>query len=357
MKREVKRVSGVAVLSLLVLAFLAATVSAAPIVIKLGHYSTADLPFPGQGIAPNVTVFKNYVEQASNGELQVEIHPNAVLGSVRPMIELTQAGAIHMTVPYTSIMVPFVPEMGITQTPCLFKDHVVAYRTMQGQFGKELNDLWVKRTGTRILSWAEGSGFRQVYSKVKMIKTPDDMKGLKVRVPENPGLLALFTAFGAKTVTVTWTEVYTALQTGVADSCETELLSVEEAKLFEVMKYTTMLNHSYNIQPLIVNEKFFQSLTPKQQLIIMRGAELGAIAHDGFCRASENLVIDKAVKNGIKFYTPTEAELDQFRQIGQKAYLDALRKNVNEEWIKKAFDAVAATEAEIAKEYQGKLKN
>lgn len=144
MRGKATRVFGLAVLSLMVSVFLVASASAAPIVIKLGHYSTADLPFPGQGIAPNVTVFKNYVEQASNGELKVEIHPNAVLGSVRPMIELTQSGAIHMTVPYTSIMVPFVPEMGITQTPFLFKDHVVAYRTMQGALGKELNDLWVK---------------------------------------------------------------------------------------------------------------------------------------------------------------------------------------------------------------------
>ena len=356
MKSKGMRLFGLAVLGLVVSVLMVPTVSAAPIVIKLGHYSTADLPFPGQGIAPNVIVFKNYVEQASNGELQIEIHPNAVLGSVRPMIELTQSGVIQMTIPYTSIMVPFVAEMGVTQTPFLFKDHVVAYRTMQGPFGKELNDLWVKRTGTRILSWAEGSGFRQVYSKVKMIKNPEDMKGLKVRVPENPGLLALFSAFGAKTVTVTWTEVYTALQTGVADSCETELLSVEEAKLFEVMKYTTMLNHSYNIQPLIVNEKFFQSLSPKHQAILLRGAELGAIAQDGFCRSSENLVIEKAMKNGIKFYTPTEAEFAQFREVGQKAYLDALRKSVNEEWIKKAFDAVAATEADIAKEYQSKAK-
>jgi len=357
MNRGMKRWPVITLLFLVISALLAVQGNAAPIVIKLGHYSTADIPFPGQGIAPNITVFKNYVEQASNGELKIEVHPNAVLGSVRPMIELTQSGAIQMTVPYTSIMVPFVPEMGVTQTPFLFKDHVVAYRSMQGQFGKELNELWIKKTGTRILSWPEGSGFRQVYSKGKMIKTPDDMKGLKIRVPENPGLLALFTAFGAKTVTVTWTEVYTALQTGVADSCETELLSVEEAKLFEVMKYTTMLNHSYNIQPLIVNEKFFQSLTPQQKLIIMRGAELGAIAHNGFCRASENLVIEKAVKNGIKFYTPTEVEIDQFRKVGQKAYLEALRKNVSEEWIKKAFDAVAATEAEIAKEFEGKLKH
>jgi tripartite ATP-independent transporter DctP family solute receptor len=357
MKRKFgMRLFGLAVLNLLIAVVLFSPVSAAPIVIKLGHYSTADLPFPGQGIAPNVIVFKNYVEQTSNGEMQVEIHPNAVLGSVRPMIELTQAGAIHMTVPYTSIMVPFVAEMGITQTPFLFKDHAAAYRTMQGPLGKDLNELWVKKTGTRILSWPEGSGFRQVYTKNKMVKTPDDMKGLKIRVPENPGLLALFSAFGAKTVTVTWTEVYTALQTGVADSCETELLSVEEAKLFEVMKYATMLNHSYNVQPLIVNEKFFQSLSPKNQMILMRAAELGSIAHNGFCRASENMVIEKAVKNGIKFYTPTEAEIDQFKQVGQKAYLDALRKSVSEEWIKKAFDAVAATEAEMAKEYQAKLK-
>ena len=181
MRGKATRVFGLAVLSLMVSVFLVATASAAPIVIKLGHYSTADLPFPGQGIAPNVTVFKNYVEQASNGELKVEIHPNAVLGSVRPMIELTQSGAIHMTVPYTSIMVPFVPEMGITQTPFLFKDHVVAYRTMQGALGKELNDLWVKKTGTRILSWAGGIGL-----PAGVFQSQDDQDARGHEGPQDP---------------------------------------------------------------------------------------------------------------------------------------------------------------------------
>ncbi len=189
-----------------------------------------------------------------------------------------------------------------------------------------------------------------------MIKAPEDMKGLKIRVPENPGLLALFTSYGAKTVTVTWTELYTALQTGVADACETELSSADETKLFEVMRYTTMLSHAYNNQPVLVNEAFFQSLSPKNKLIVMRAAELGAITHNGFNRASENAVIEKQMKAGVKFYTPNEAEMKQWKEIGQKAYLEQLQKSVSPEFIKKTFDAVAKAEADLEKEYQMKAK-
>jgi tripartite ATP-independent transporter DctP family solute receptor len=328
--------------------------AAAPIVIKLAHFSTADMVFPGQGLTPNVIVMKNYIEQASGGEMKVEIYPNAELGSVRPMIELTQTNAVQMTIPYTSIMVPFLPEMGVTQIPFLFKDNVIALRVMNGPLGQELNELWIKKTGTRVLSWPEGSGFRQVYTKNKLVKAPDDMKGLKIRVPENPGLLALFSAYGAKTVTVTWTELYTALQTGVADACETELSSADETKLFEVMRYTTMLNHCYNNQPVLINEAFFQSLSPKNKMILMRAAELGFITHNGFNRASENAVIEKQMKAGVKFYTPNEAEMKQWKEIGQKAYLEQLQKSVNPEFVKKTFDAVAKAEAELEKEYRMK---
>jgi tripartite ATP-independent transporter DctP family solute receptor len=329
---------------------------AAPKVIKLGHFSGANITLPGQGLVPNSLVMKDYIEGASGGSLQVEIHPNAALGSVRPMIELTQAGAIQMTIPYTSIMVPFVPEMGITQIPFLFNDNLAAIRTMQGPIGDELANLWLKKTGIRILSWPEGSGFRQLYTKSKMVKTPDDLKGLKIRVPENPGLLALFTALGAKTVTVTWTETYTALQTGIADGCETELSSADDAKLFEVMRYGTILNHAWNLQPVLINEKFFQSLTPQEKMIVMRAAEIGELAHNGFNRAVENVVIQKNTKAGVKFYYPNEKEMDQFKKIGQKAYLDTLAKSVSKEWIDKSFKAVAKVEEDMAKEYQSKMK-
>ena len=99
MNRGMKRWPVITLLFLVISALLAVQGNAAPIVIKLGHYSTADIPFPGQGIAPNITVFKNYVEQASNGELKIEVHPNAVLGSVRPMIELTPVSYTHLTLP------------------------------------------------------------------------------------------------------------------------------------------------------------------------------------------------------------------------------------------------------------------
>ena len=327
-----------------------------PKVIKVGHFAPANITFPGEGLVPNVLVMKSYIEGASAGSLKVEIHPNAALGSVRPMIELTQAGVIQMTIPYTSIMVPFVAEMGVTQIPFLFKDSLEALRVMNGPLGDELAGLWLKKTGTRVLSWPEGAGFRQLYTKSKVIKSPADLKGLKIRVPENPGLLALFSALGAKTVTVTWTELYTALQTGVADGAETELASADATKLFEVLRTATVLNHAWNLQPVLMNEKFFQSLAPGEKTIVMRAAELGALAQNGYNRAVEDAVIQKNIKAGVEFYYPNEKEMDQFQKTGQKAYLETLSKSVSKEWIDKTFRAVAKAREEAAKGYQARMK-
>ncbi len=349
----------ICVLSCLVLLIMVKPAFADPILIKIGHTSEGSMRLPGAGRTANVSVMNNYIQAATKGEIQMEIHPLGALGSARSMIEQAQTGVIQMVGSYTSIMAPFCPQVAVTQIPFLFKDSLVAWKVMQGPFGDELAEAFLKKTGLRILSWAEGNGFRNIYTSGKLIKSPDDFKGMKIRVPENPGLLAMFRAFGAKTVTITWTELYTALQTGMADACETELYSADMVKLFEVMRTSTMSRHGYNLHPIMVNEKFFRSLSKEQQMIIMCAAELGETVGNGFCRATEILTVEKLQKEGIKFYYPSDQELDHFKKLGLQPYLDITEKKIGKDgkqWIDKIFNAVAKAEADIEKENQSKLK-
>ncbi|MBW2308228.1 MAG: TRAP transporter substrate-binding protein [Deltaproteobacteria bacterium] len=342
-----------------VVSFLLAPAYAKPIVIKIGHSSEGKMRFPGAGRTANVSVMKNYIESATNGEVVVEVHPLASLGNARSMLEQAQTGVIQMVGSYTSIMTPFAPEMAVTQIPFLFKDSLVAWKVMQGPFGDELANVFLKKTGLRVLCWPEGNGFRNLYTSGKVVKNPSDLKGIKVRVPENPGLLAMFRAFGAKTVTITWTELYTALQTGMADACETELYSADMVKLFEVMKTVTMTRHGYNLHPIMINEKFFQSLSKEHQKVIMRAAELGETVGNGFCRASEITTVEKLQKEGTKFYYPNDQELARFKKLGLQPYLDITKKKIGKDgqkWIDNIYAAVEKAEADIEKEYQSKAK-
>ena len=333
--------------------------TAGPILIKIGHGSEGSMRMPGAGRTAGILAFKNYVEAETNGGIQFEIHPNSSLGSTRTMMEQCQTGVIQMVGVYTAIMVPFVPEVAITQIPYLFKDNLVAWKVMSGPMGDALADFVKKKTGLRVLCWPEGAGYRNIYT-TKPVKSPADLKRMKMRVPENPGLLAMFRGWGAKTVTITWKELYSGLQTGMAKGCDTELYSMYFAKLYEVCPYITMSRHSYNLHPLLINEKFFQSLSKQYQQIILRGAELCRQVMNGYARASEVAVIEVLKQKGAKFYWPTEKQLAEFKKLGQKPYTDIIvrkiGKQTGQQWVDKIFAAANKAEAQIERSIQSKME-
>ena len=324
----------------------AALAKADTIVIKKGQNVEANAMLPGNGASSGQVVMKQYIESASNGELKMEIFGDDSLGNGRSQLEQCQNGIIQMVQQFTNIMAPMVPEVAVTAIPFSVRNHQTMWRVMAGPFGKELADKVLERTGLRVLSWGEGCGFRNLYSK-SPVRVPDDLKKMRVRVPENPGLMAMFQAMGAKTVTITWAEIYTGMQSGTAEALDTELYSYSCKKLDEVCPYITFTQHGYNMHPLLINEKFFQSLSPKHKKIILEGAQLYTTVTDGHCRLSEVVLLEEMAKNGAKIYFPTDEERALWREAGMKAYMDITAKKTGQEWIDKYFKAVKAAEEEI----------
>lgn len=316
---------------------------AEPIVIKVGHSSEAETQLPGAGRSAGINAFKHYVETQSHGAIEVEVHPNGSLGNARTLLESAQIGTIQMAGAYTSIMVPFAPEIAITQIPYVFDSNLTAWRVMEGPVGDELADLFLERTGLRVLGWVDGAGFRNIYSE-KPIHSPEDMKGMTMRVPENPGLLAMFRAWGAKTVTITWSELYTSLQSGMAEGHDTELYSMYSKKLYEVNPHVTMTRHSFNLHPLLINEEFFQSLSPELQKIVLDGADLYARVGNAHSYLSSLVVQGAMEAEGAEFYFPTDEEIEQFRALAQQPYIDITVKKIGDDgqaWVDKILQAAA----------------
>lgn len=318
------------------------------ITIKIGHSSEAEAILPGSGRSAGVQAFKNHIEVASGGRIAVEVFPNGSLGNARTMIESAQLGTLQAVGGYTSIMVPFVPEIAITQIPYVFQDNLTAWKVMNGPIGHELSDLFLEKTGLRVLGWADGSGYRHIYSE-KPIKSPADMQGMTMRVPENPGLLAMFRAWGAKTVTITWAELYTSLQSGMAEGHDTELYSMYSKKLYEVNPYVTMSRHSFNLHPLMMNEAFFQSLSEEDQTIILQAADLYTRVANAHSLLSSLVVKDAMEKAGAIFYYPTDQEIEQFRELGQQPYIDTIVRKIGDggqEWVDRIIAAADAAKGE-----------
>jgi len=323
---------------------------AEPVVIKFGFSSEGEIRMPGTGRSAGALAFQNFVNVNSDGEIKVEIYANSSLGNNRTMIESAQVGVIQMVGAYTSILAPFAPEVAVTQIPYMFNNNLTAWKVMEGQFGKDLSASFLKKTGLRVLGWPDGSGYRHIYSK-KPIRSVADLKGMKMRVPENPGLLAMFRAWGAKTVTITWKELYSGLQTGMAEGCDTELYSMYSKKLYEVNPYVTMTRHSFNLHPFMINEEFYQSLSKKHKLLIMQGADMANRVANGHSMTSSLLVKSKMEAVGAKFYYPSASQIAEFKRLGQQPYIDMMLRKVGKkegrQWIKKLQSAIKKAESEI----------
>lgn len=329
------------------------------ITIKLGYTSEGEIRMPGTGRSVGILAMVDYIERNSEGAIKFQLHPASALGNTRTMMEQCQTGVIQMVSPFTNALVPFAKEVGVTQIPYIFKNSYVAWKVMNGPFGKELSKVFLDKSGLRVLAWGEGNGYRNLYSRKKLLKTAADLKGVKIRVPPNPGLMAMFKALGSKTVTISWKEIYTGMQTGMAEACETELVSMHGKKLYEVVPFVTMTNHGYNLHPYIINEKFFKSLPEKYQALLAEGAMYGRDVQNAYCQVSALKVVTDLESQGVKFYYPTEKELAQFKRLTQKPYMDITRKKIGDNgqlWIDKILAATNAAEEKIKKKAMNAAK-
>jgi len=321
----------------LAVVFLATSSAWAKVKIRLAHVDQPGRFDSCMGAQSNT--FKDLVESMSDGEIEVTIYPAGQLGNMREMVESTQMGSTQIVHCFTSVGTIFSPSLLVVQIPFIFPTAAYAWHALDGPWGKDLADQFLKDSGLRVISWGEGFGFRVIWNNKRPIKSPADLKGVKIRVPESKGLLALFKALGASPVTITWTELYTAMQTGAVDGCEPELGGGIQIKLEETTKFVTTTNHSYNIHAMFMNEKWFQQQTPKHKRIIIEAGRIATIASRGMSQNFAGHAVGKCLAKGIKIYTPTPDEMDQFVKIGQPAYLEAVKKEVGQQWIDKTLKA------------------
>src|SRR4030042_3729593 len=202
-----KMLLGTAV-GLFCLTFIVGLALAAPVEIKLGHVDSPDVCISKKGAAG--AAFKNLVEAETIGAVDVKVFPAGQLGNERELIEGTKIGTIQMSM-VSAAIAGFYKEAQVLDIPYLFSSAPVAWKVMDGWVGKEMAADCLKKTGMRVLSWGE-TGFRNFTNSVRPIKSPADMKGLKLRVMESPVYVNLVKALGAAPPPINWAETYTALQ-------------------------------------------------------------------------------------------------------------------------------------------------
>lgn len=262
--------------------------------------------------------FKDYIEKASNNRLVVDLYPNAQLGGERQMMEGMTLGTIEMAMLSPGIAAGLAPKFQVLDLPYLFKDRTSAYKTLDGKVMGVLNEQLTPK-GVRLVCFAE-NGFRQVTNNKKVIKTPADLKGVKIRVQPIPAHLELFKAFGANPTPIDFGELYTALLQKTVDAQENSITLIYSSKLYEVQKYLSMTDHVYAPSALFISEAFYKRLPADLQKILMDGSKKFSAASRTNQQKAAKDVIKELEAKGVQIHYLTAPEKKAFMDAAKPVY-------------------------------------
>ena len=281
-------------------------------VIKMHHLNKNGAFDNPSGAA--AVVFKNLVESGTNGAVEVQIFPSGQLGKDAEVVQQVKAGIIQLGVHSVGGVGSVYPMISVLDVPFAFPNHAVAYEVLDGPFGQELGGDITAKTGMKVLGFSDSGGFFQLTNSKHPIKTLEDMKGLKIRTMGLDTHKKLIASLGGQPVSIAWSEVYTSLQTGVADGQMNPVPIVEFAKLYEVQKYLTISNHLFAPHVWLMNMDFYNSLTPAERTVVESAAKTAIVVSRGIANSIE------ASERGLPFlsekmevYTLPESEKERFR--------------------------------------------
>ena len=253
--------------------------------IKL-HHLNKDEPFDNPTGAM-ATVFKSLVESGTNGSVLVQTFPSGQLGKDGEVVQQVKAGVVEAGIHSTGGFASIYPLIGVLDVPFAFPNISKTYEVFDGPFGKELALNIEAKTGLHMLGFGDSGGFFQLTNSKRPIHSPADMKGLKIRTMGLDTHKAIITAMGGQPAAISWSEVYTALQTGVADGQMNPIPIIAFAKFQEVQKYLTLSGHVFAPYVWVMNNDFWNSLTDSEKDVVTYAAKSAIVAGRGMARAIE----------------------------------------------------------------------
>lgn len=310
---------------LLVLVFsISLTAFAAPKVIKASWVTSADTPRVLAAI-----IFKAFVENWSNGNVLVENFPEGQLGGDRDAIEGVKLGTIQMTCASAGIYATLAPKLGVTSLPYVFKNFEGVWAFLDSDINKQIDATLIPE-GLRILGYFD-NGFRCLTNSKRPINTVEDVKGLKIRTPENPVLLATINQLGASASPLPWPELYMALQQGAFDGQENPLPLIYSAKLYEVQKYLAIDNHVFDAMPVTINEKFWQGLTEKEQEIVQLAMDYAVLFNRSLVKQRTEQNVELLQAAGMEVTFPDLGPFVEATKSIADEYVDVYGKDLIEQ--------------------------
>ncbi|MGG5819452.1 TRAP transporter substrate-binding protein [Falsiroseomonas sp. HW251] len=241
-------------------AFAIATPAAAQTRLVLAHHSAIE--------SQNTLAVERFKTCAERERVFAITHyPAGQLGTARELVEQLKLGAIDMSLTDTAYMSNLQPELAAFQLPFMFTDWAHAERAMDDAPGRTVADMLVRGQGVRPLAYMH-NGFRDFFTVSRPILAIGDFRSMKLRSPPIPIWVRMFQLLEAQPVTVDWTEVYQAMQSGLVEGMESTPEGFVSSRSYEVGRHVTRTRHMYNLMMLVINERRFSRLSERERAVL-----------------------------------------------------------------------------------------
>lgn len=239
---------------------------------RLGHPYPEDLP-----VHKRAQDAAEKIRKDTEGRVEISVYGNSALGGDTQMISQVRSGALQFYSGAGVIVSSFVPLAAISGVGFAFQDYKAIWSALDGDLGEHLREAFAK-AGLYAFEKCWDTGFRQTSSSTRPIRTPDDFKGFKIRVPVSRAYTSLFEALGASPTSVNLAEVYSALQTRIVEGQENSIAVFAAAKFYEVQKYLSITKHMWDGSWLLANSGAWRALPKDVQEIVAKHFNEAAIA-------------------------------------------------------------------------------
>jgi len=267
----------------------------------------------------------------TKGRVEIKVFPSNQLGNDTDTLSQLRSGAVDFFTLSPLILGNLIPSAQISGVGFAFKDYGQVWAAMDGELGAHVRKEIASKSQLFAFDKIWDNGYRQMTSSANAITKPEDLKGMKMRVPPSPFWVSMFKAFEASPATINFAEVYTALQTKVVDGQENPLAIIATAKLNEVQKYCSITNHMWDGFWFLGNKKSFERLPADLQEIVARNVNAaGLLERDDVRKLTDGLITELKAK-GMLFNT-TDAELFRTKLRAAGFYAEWHKKFGDESW-------------------------
>jgi TRAP-type transport system periplasmic protein len=261
--------------------------------LKLGYILSTD-----SQLGAGATIFADEIAKRTQGRYRIDQHPNSALGGELEMLKAVQLGTVDLAFITGAPLPNFMPDIGVFNIPFLFRDVAHAHAVLDGPIGQSYLAKF-REKGLVALAWGE-NGMRHITNSKHEIRSPEDLKGLKLRLPQSDVMLAGFKALGADVKPLAFPQLYGALQSGQFDGQENPIATIQSSKFNQVQKYLTLTGHVYDPAILFMSIDVFDELSVDDSRSFKAAAKLAGDASRQFAAAAEAKGVTELAQAGMQ---------------------------------------------------------